>query len=111
MLDATPYPDAGAVLIVSTHCNSQSVAPAVVGWQVVRLLATGEQRAIGALHMRLVAARRFAQVTFTNIAGWQRLSGTVLAARVSEPRAQEPAPTDGPPRRRANGLRIPLWRA
>jgi hypothetical protein len=109
-LEAAPYPHAGAVLIVSAHSSGHSVAPAVVGWQVVRLLASGEQCSVGGMHARLGAARTFAQTTFSNIAGWQRLSATVLAARVPELVPHIPAASHAPPRRRANGLRMPLWR-
>jgi hypothetical protein len=107
---AAPYPESGAVLIVSAHVTEHSVAPAVAGWQVVRLSATGEQRAVGGLHARRLAARLFAEATFGNIVGWQRLGATVLAARVPLLVAPVRAEVRPSPRRRANGLRLPLWR-
>lgn len=107
---AAPYPEAGAVLIVSAHVTEHTVAPAVAGWQVVRLSATDEQCLFGGTHTRRVAARRFAEATFGNIIGWQRLGATVLAARVPDISEPVRAETCSPPRRGANGLRLPVWR-
>ncbi|HTV03452.1 MAG TPA: hypothetical protein VMF13_23070 [Luteitalea sp.] len=103
-------PEDGAVLIVSRHASEEAVAPAVVGWQVMRVLATGEHLEVGEVHPRRMDARQCAEARFTNIVGWQKLSATVFAAVVPASKAPPPAAPAPKPRRRANGLRIPLWR-
>src|SRR5918993_4347043 len=81
--NATEYPDAGSVLILSVHAQESGVAPAVVGWRVVRVLPSGEHCQIGdELFSCRAAARVFAQTRFPNIVGWQKLSATVTAACV-----------------------------
>lgn len=109
--EASPYPHAGAVLIVSAHATSTAIAPAVVGWIVVRVLGPGEQQEIARRFSRRSDARAFAQAAFPNIVGWENLGSTVSAAvvRCDQPTANVDAPQA--PRRRPNGLRTPLWRA
>jgi hypothetical protein len=109
--EATDYPDAGSVLILSVHAQESGVAPAVVGWRVVRVLPSGEHRQIGdELFSCRAAARVFAHTRFPNIVGWQKLSATVTAACVRREVSPSAKAAPSLPSRRANGLRMPLWR-
>jgi len=109
--EASPYPHAGAVLIVSAHASSTAVAPAVVGWIVVRVLGPGEQQEIARRFSRRSDARAFAQAAFPNIVGWENLGSTVCAAIVRAEQSTANVEPPQAPRRRPNGLRVPLWRA
>jgi hypothetical protein len=107
---ASSYPADGAILIVSRHASEEAVAPAVTGWQVMRVSSTGEHSEVGELYARRMEARQFAETMFPNITGWEKVSATVLAAVVPVPTIRPAAAPVVKPRRRANGLRIPLWR-